>query len=87
MHEFYAESSFPLDRAWATRAFDRLLADPSRGATWLIERGGTTVGHVVLSVRFAMESVARSLHRRPFVLTAHRPADAQRQGSVEMRRG
>jgi hypothetical protein len=55
MHEFHAESSFPLDRAWATRAFDRLLADPSRGATWLIERGGTTVGHVVLSVRFAME--------------------------------
>jgi hypothetical protein len=54
MHEFHAESSFPLDRAWATRAFDRLLADPSRGATWLIERGAT-VGHVVLSVRFAME--------------------------------
>jgi ribosomal protein S18 acetylase RimI-like enzyme len=55
MGEFYAESSFPLERAWATDAFSALLADPSCGGAWLIERNGALAGHVVLSVRFAME--------------------------------
>lgn len=55
MRDFYAESSFPLDRAWAAQAFADLLADASRGAAWVIERDGQPVGHVVLSVRFAME--------------------------------
>ena len=55
MREFYAESAYPLDAAWAARAFSHLLADPSRGAVWLLASGGDTVGHVVLSVRFAME--------------------------------
>jgi GNAT superfamily N-acetyltransferase len=55
MHDFYAESSFPLDRAWAARAFADLLADPSRGAAWIIECDGVPIGHVVLSVRFTME--------------------------------
>ena len=55
MHDFYAESSFPLDREWAARAFADLMADPSRGAAWIIERDGSPIGHAVLSVRFAME--------------------------------
>ena len=55
MHEFYAESSFPLARAWAARAFARLLDDPSRGAPWIVDIDGTPAGHAVLSVRFAME--------------------------------
>lgn len=55
MREFYAESSFPLDREWAARSFSRLIAEPSRGAVWLIEVDGALAGHVVLSVRFAME--------------------------------
>lgn len=55
MEEFYAESSFPLDRAWASHAFSQLIAEPARGAVWLIEVEGVPVGHVVLSVRFAME--------------------------------
>jgi len=55
MREFYAEASFPLDQEWAARAFERLLEEPARGAAWIIEAEGIPVGHVVLSVRFAME--------------------------------
>jgi len=55
MREFYAESSFPLDRECAEQAFTRLIADPSLGAVWIIECDGAAAGHVVLSVRFAME--------------------------------
>jgi ribosomal protein S18 acetylase RimI-like enzyme len=55
MHAFYAESAFPLNREWAARAFADLMADPSRGAAWIIERDAAPIGHVVLSVRFAME--------------------------------
>jgi ribosomal protein S18 acetylase RimI-like enzyme len=55
MGEFYAEASVPLDRAWASRAFEGLLAQPHLGAAWLLERDGEAIGHVVLSVRFAME--------------------------------
>ena len=55
MDEFYAEASVPLDRAWAARAFEGLLAQPHLGAAWLLERAGEPIGHVVLSVRYAME--------------------------------
>jgi ribosomal protein S18 acetylase RimI-like enzyme len=55
MAEFYAESCYPLDREWAAQAFGGLLNDPSRGAVWLLEEDGVPAGHVVLSVRFAME--------------------------------
>jgi ribosomal protein S18 acetylase RimI-like enzyme len=55
MREFYAESGYPLDEAGAAAAFNALLDDPSRGNVWLIEAGAEAVGHVVLSVRFAME--------------------------------
>jgi ribosomal protein S18 acetylase RimI-like enzyme len=55
MHEFYAESAFPLDRTWAARAFEYLTDHPVHGAAWLIEHNGLPIGHVVLSVRFTME--------------------------------
>jgi ribosomal protein S18 acetylase RimI-like enzyme len=55
MREFYAESSYPLETDWAARAFERLLNAPSLGAVWLIEDEGSAIGHVVLTVRFAME--------------------------------
>ena len=55
MTEFYGESSYPLDRAWAAQAFGDLLKDPSRGMVWLLEVDAAAAGHVVLSVRFAME--------------------------------
>jgi ribosomal protein S18 acetylase RimI-like enzyme len=55
MDEFYGESAFTLDRAWATEAFAYLIAHPVHGAAWLIEQNGNPIGHVVLTVRFAME--------------------------------
>jgi GNAT superfamily N-acetyltransferase len=55
MREFYAESGFGLDETWATAAFNHLIGDPSQGAAWIIEERGRPVGHLVLSVRFAME--------------------------------
>jgi len=78
MREFYAESSFPLDREWAERAFAGLIDKPSHGAVWLIESGGAPVGHVVLSVRFAMEFGGLSGYIDDlFVRPAHR-----RQGAA-----
>lgn len=55
MAEFYAESSYALDRAWAADAFGELLQDPSLGMVWLLEVDGAPAGHLVLAVRFAME--------------------------------
>jgi GNAT superfamily N-acetyltransferase len=55
MRAFYAESGFGLDEAWASAAFNQLIEDPDRGAAWLVEERGEPVGHVVLTVRFAME--------------------------------
>jgi GNAT superfamily N-acetyltransferase len=55
MEEFYAEASFPLDRAWAGASFEALFREPSRGAVWLLLDAGRVAGHVVLTTRFSME--------------------------------
>ena len=55
MHVFYAESSFPLDREWAARSFADLIDHPAYGVVWIIESNGVPAGHIVLSIRFAME--------------------------------
>jgi len=81
MHDFYAESSFPLDGEWAARAFADLMADPSRGAAWIIEQDGSPIGHVVLSVRFAMEFGGLSAYIDDlFVQPEHRRKGAARAG-------
>ncbi|MGB9988359.1 GNAT family N-acetyltransferase [Pseudoduganella rhizocola] len=54
MESFYAESSYPLDRAWAARSFETLLAQPALGAIWVADNG-SLIGHAVLTVRYAME--------------------------------
>jgi ribosomal protein S18 acetylase RimI-like enzyme len=55
MREFYAEAGIPLDEVWAGHAFEILVQAPQHGAVWLIESDGEAIGHVVLSIRFAME--------------------------------
>jgi ribosomal protein S18 acetylase RimI-like enzyme len=81
MREFYAESSFPLDREWARRAFAGLIEEPSRGAVWIIESQGAPVGHAVLSVRFAMEFGGLSGYIDDlFVRPAHRRKGAASAG-------
>jgi GNAT superfamily N-acetyltransferase len=97
MAEFYAESSVPLDRAWAAGAFAALLADPARGAVWLFECDRQPVGHVVLTVKFAMEFGGLSaIIDDLFVRVAYRSrgiagagvealvADARRRGCVSL---
>ena len=81
MREFYAESPFPLDEEWAARAFVDLLAEPWRGAVWLMEQDGALLGHVVLSVRHAMEFGGLSGYIDDlFVRPAHRRQGAARAG-------
>jgi ribosomal protein S18 acetylase RimI-like enzyme len=81
MREFYAESSFPLDEEWARDAFATLLADPSRGAVWIMEHDGVIAGHVVLTVRHAMEYGGLSAYIDDlFVRPAYRRRGAARAG-------
>lgn len=81
MHEFYAESSFPLDREWAWRAFAGLIDEPVHGVVWIIEDEGHAIGHVVLSVRFAMEFGGLSGHIDDlFVRPPHRRRGAASAG-------
>ena len=55
MTEFYAESGFPLDQKAATRSFADILGDERLGYVWMIEAEGKDAGHVVVTVRYAME--------------------------------
>src|SRR5690242_12704955 len=55
MHEFYAESGYPLDRQWAASSFLQLLSEPSLGCSWLVYREAEPVGHAVLTLRYTME--------------------------------
>ena len=55
MYECYSESGFGLDHGWAESSFQSMLASPALGALWLAHAGVESVGHAVLSVRYAME--------------------------------
>jgi GNAT superfamily N-acetyltransferase len=55
MTEFYAEAGFVLDRERAVGAFTDILADERLGYAWIIEADGCDVGHVILTLRYAME--------------------------------
>jgi len=55
MEEFYAESSYPLDRQWAGSALLRLISEHAWGCIWLARSGGEALGHAVLTVRYTME--------------------------------
>jgi GNAT superfamily N-acetyltransferase len=81
MRQFYAESDFPLDRDWAANAFSELIAEPTRGAVWLLGVDGHPVGHAVLTVRFAMEFGGLSAYIDDlFVQAAHRRQGIARAG-------
>lgn len=55
MEEFYAESSYALDRQWARSSLLELIARPELGCIWLARSGSSAAGHVVLTVRYTME--------------------------------
>jgi GNAT superfamily N-acetyltransferase len=55
MAEFYAESGYPLDRAWAAASFGELFSSRGRGFVWIAQLGGEPSGYVVLVLRHSME--------------------------------
>ena len=55
MGDFYAEGDYELDRERAAQAFAAILADERLGYVWLIQAGSQDVGHLVLTLKFAME--------------------------------
>lgn len=79
MSDFYTESGFQLDRAWAASSFADLIAEPSRGAVWLFTVDGQIAGHAVLTVRFAMEFGGLSAYIDDLFVQAH----YRRQGAAQ----
>ena len=55
MAEFYAEADYDLNRTQAAEAFAAILADDRFGYIWVIQAERQDVGHVVLTLRYAME--------------------------------
>jgi GNAT superfamily N-acetyltransferase len=55
MAVFYAEAGYNLDRERAASAFATLIADERLGCVWIIEVEREKVGHVVVTLRYAME--------------------------------
>jgi GNAT superfamily N-acetyltransferase len=55
MSQFYAESSYALDREWAAASFTQLIRNETRGAVWIARWGTEPAGHVVLALRHSME--------------------------------
>jgi GNAT superfamily N-acetyltransferase len=55
MTDFYAEGGYALDRSHAAQAFSAVLADERLGYIWIIQKEHQAVGHLVLTLRYAME--------------------------------
>ena len=55
MADFYAESGYELDREHAAGAFAAILQDERLGHVWLLQAGQEDVGHVVITLKYAME--------------------------------
>jgi GNAT superfamily N-acetyltransferase len=55
MAEFYAEAAYELDRPLAADAFASLLADERLGYVWIIQAESQDIGHIVVTLRYAME--------------------------------
>jgi GNAT superfamily N-acetyltransferase len=55
MAEFYAEGGYDLNHARGAEAFAAILADERLGYVWIIQSGHQDVGHIVLTLKFAME--------------------------------
>jgi ribosomal protein S18 acetylase RimI-like enzyme len=54
MQEFYAESAYPLDRAWAAASLRQLLGDPRLGGAWIARIDGVATGYLVVTLRHSM---------------------------------
>jgi GNAT superfamily N-acetyltransferase len=55
MDDFYAEGGYSLDRSHASQAFSAILGDARLGSIWIIQAEQEDVGHLVITLRYAME--------------------------------
>jgi diamine N-acetyltransferase len=55
MRQFYAIDAYPFDPATASRALGALLADPTLGGVWTVERDGEAIGYLVLTWGYSLE--------------------------------
>lgn len=55
MAEFYAEGGYDLNHTAAAGAFLAVIADERLGYVWIIQTDHQDVGHLVLTLRYAME--------------------------------
>jgi GNAT superfamily N-acetyltransferase len=55
MTEFYTEAGYDLNHSRAAEAFAAILADERLGYVWIIQAEDHDVGHLVLTLRYAME--------------------------------
>jgi GNAT superfamily N-acetyltransferase len=55
MTEFYAEAGYELNHGRAIGAFAAILADERLGFVWIIQAEHQDVGHIVLTLKYAME--------------------------------
>ncbi len=60
MHQFYAESGYPLNVDRARSAFLPLLVPGQLGQVWLADFDGQLAGHLVLTFCYSMEYGGRS---------------------------
>jgi GNAT superfamily N-acetyltransferase len=55
MAEVYAEAGYELHQARAAEAFEAIIADERLGYVWIIDAEQQDVGHIVITLRYAME--------------------------------
>jgi hypothetical protein len=55
---FYAEGGYPANRLHAARAFADVIGHERLGYVWLLEFERQDVGHVVVTLRYAMDTAA-----------------------------
>lgn len=80
IRELYACEHIPFDEARTARALAGLLADPSLGRVWIVERGGRPAGYAVVTLGYSLEFGGRfALLDELFLLEEHRGAGAGRQ--------
>lgn len=76
----YAAEHIPFDEARAVRGLGGLLADPSQGRIWIVERASRPVGYAVLTLGYSLEFGGRfGLLDELFIQEEHRGTGVGRQ--------
>lgn len=80
MRGLYEAEHMAFDEARAARTLDGLLADPSQGRAWMVERDGQPIGYAVLTLGYSLEFGGRfALLDELFIQEEHRGAGVGRR--------